>query len=96
MARKETVSFQEFVLQFERLLRQGEAVEVVRLDTEYLRALEAYIDDVRNRIGTMDEVTFDSFRESLATELNRLQKMKNVASYKKAKHKQKTFNDGWE
>ena len=96
MARKETVGFQEFVLQFERLLQKGDEVETVRLDTEYLRALEAYIADVHSRIGTMDEAAFGSFRASVATELNRLQKMKNVASYKKAKHKQKTFHDGWE
>ena len=96
MARKEKLTLQEFVLQFERLLRQGDGVEVIRLDTEYLRALETYIADVRSRIERMDEAAFASFRDSLATELNRLQKMKNIASYKKAKHKQKTFHDGWE
>jgi len=58
--------------------------EKVRLDTEYLRELERYIEQLYKRVSEMnpDEENFASFKDVESTNLNRLQKMKNDASYK--------------
>jgi hypothetical protein len=98
MLRKDTITFQEFSLKFSQLMEKFSETEKVRLDTEYLRELESYIERLYKRISQtcLDEESFASFKEEESTNLNRLQKMKNDSGYKKEKHKKRTFNDGWE
>jgi hypothetical protein len=98
MLRKEKITFQDFTLKFAELMAKRDAIERVRLDTEYLRALERYIDALYKRVKSesMDEEDFAFFRETECSNLNRLQKMKNESGYRKEKYKKRTFSDGWE
>jgi ribonuclease D len=75
-----------------------EDIEKVRLDTEYLKELESYIEALHKRVTrtAMNEEDFAFFKEAEATNLTRLQKMKNESGYRKDKHKKRTLNDGWE
>jgi len=79
-------------------MEKGTQLEKTRLDTEYLREAERYIEELYREVSEMspDDEAFAEFRERESSNLNRLQKMKNTASYKKEKHKSRTFNDGWE
>lgn len=98
MLRKDSVSFQEFSLKFKDLMERGRHIEKTRLESEYLRETERYIEELYRRIEDMtpDEAEFDAFKEQESMRLNRLQKMKNMAAYRKEKHKKRTFSDGWE
>jgi len=66
----------------------------VRLDSQYMQKLKSYaqliIDSVDNHSNS-----FEDEKQLLLKEANLLHKEKNRSNYKKAKHKHKSFNDGY-
>ena len=66
----------------------------VRLDSQYMQKLKAYIGHILNSIENHTE-DFQEEREMLLKEANLLHKEKNKTVYKKEKHKHSKFNDGY-
>jgi len=98
MFRDEKVTSQDFTVKFEQLKQRFDQKEPVHLDAEYHKQMKAYIerlyrDTVLN--GAFDDTRLKDIREAEMSNLNRLQKMKNAASYKKEKHKAKPQNEDW-
>jgi uncharacterized protein with von Willebrand factor type A (vWA) domain len=69
-----------FSLFYNKLKKLGE----VHLDSEYLREMKSYIDNIPKKLATIK--TLDEIRESNVTALNRIQKIKNSTEYKKEKY----------
>ena len=88
----------KFLERFDELMARLDALEKIRLDSEYLRESEAHYRRLHRSLHerSFDDEELDGMRESAMSELNRLQKMKNGSSYKKAKHKERERSDGWE
>ncbi len=83
---------------FDELMEKLDGMETIRLDTEYLRESEAYYRRLREEwhAAPFDARRLDELREAEMSNLNRLQKMKNRNSYRKAKHRKHAERDGWE
>ena len=97
MFRNKEMTASAFVKKFKELKEKLSVSMKAPLDLEYYRELEAYIDRLFNQIAfaeDFDDAKLDDIREPEMSNLNRLQKMKNNNSYKKAKHKRK--NEDWE
>jgi len=98
MLRDENVNSEAFVLKFDVLKKKLDERVVVQLDSSYHQELKSYIirlfsDTCSNALFT-DKV-FSEIREPEMSNLNRLQKLKNNASYKKDKHKSQRENEDW-
>ena len=98
MLRDSGTDAEGFRTKFAQLKKKLDKQESVHLDTEYLRASEAYIERLYRETvlsGKLDEKAFDKIREAEMSNLNRLQKIKNRNSYKKEKHKSQSRNEDW-
>ncbi len=87
-----------FRVKLNEMVNKLNELATIRLDTEYLNESHLYINRFFNKI-TQENFTqkdLEDIKDAEMSNLNRLQKMKNRTSYKKAKHKQKVANDGWE
>ncbi|RXJ60245.1 hypothetical protein [Candidatus Marinarcus aquaticus] len=87
----------DFELYKERTLKNYEEMkkaQSVDLNSPYLVALKNYIDLVLRSIEHHSE-SFENEKEMLLKEANLLQKEKNRTSYKKDKHKNQNFYDGY-
>lgn len=87
----------DFELYKERTLKNYEEMkkaESVDLNSNYLVALKNYINMVLQTLENHSD-DFKSEKEALLKEANLLQKEKNRNTYKKDKHKHKSFNDGY-
>jgi len=98
MFRDDKVGSQDFSVKFAQLKSKLDQRDAVHLDSEYHQQLKQYIerlhgDTCANSLFS-DEVLSD-MREAEMSNLNRLQKLKNAASYKKDKHKAKSQNEDW-
>lgn len=81
----------------ERTLKNFKDVEKVKemdLNSTYLTNLRAFINKVMSNITDV-EGDFTSKKEGLLKDANLLQKEKNQGSYKKDKHKNQKFDDGY-
>ena len=98
MLRRPETSATDFRKRFSELMQKLDALETIRLDSEYLRESEAYYRRLFDRIGGEDfgEENLKEIREAEMSNLNRLQKMKNRSSYRKEKHRERAKSDGWE
>ena len=98
MLRDETVGSKDFVLKLAQLKKRFDERVEVQLDSEYHQQLKAYIIRLHH-VTCLDELfsdkNFDDIRDAEMSNLNRLQKLKNGASYKKDKHKSKRQNEDW-
>jgi hypothetical protein len=97
MFRNEEIKASAFSKKFLELKEKLSAMEKIPLDFGYYRELESYIHRLFDQIvnaDDFDDAVLDDIREAEMSNLNRLQKMKNRNSYKKAKHKGK--NEDWE
>jgi len=98
MLRDDNVSSKDFVLKLTQLKKRFDERVEVQLDSEYHQQLKAYIIRL-HRVTCLDEMfsdkNFDDIRDAEMSNLNRLQKLKNGASYKKDKHKSKRQNEDW-
>jgi hypothetical protein len=98
MFRDESVEAQAFVEKFKQLKAKFDENEPVHLDAEYHREMVSYIERLYGQTVTneaFDTPRLNEIREAEMSNLNRLQKMKNATSYKKAKHKAKAQNEDW-
>jgi len=98
MFRDVNISAQKFMVKFEELKKNFDKRVVVHLDSEYHQQLKDYI--VRLYLQTclaeeFSDKDFNDIRELEMSNLNRLQKLKNSASYKKDKHKSKHQDTDW-
>ena len=89
---------EKFLKRFDELMERLNGLESIRLDSEYLRESEAHYRTLHQKIheNDFDDEALDAMRENAMSELNRLQKMKNRSSYRKAKHRERVHRDGWE
>ncbi|ADV47317.1 hypothetical protein [Nitratifractor salsuginis] len=88
----------KFRQRFTELMQRLDELDQIRLDSEYLRESENHYRSFFRRIDRkdFDDRELDGMREAEMSNLNRLQKMKNRSSYRKAKHRERVKNDGWE
>jgi hypothetical protein len=70
-------------------------IESIRLDSAYPSALEKYANEIINTLNYEEIEDVEELREYLLKQANLLQKEKNKTRYKKNKHKNATFNDGY-
>lgn len=85
------------VLFQERTLKNFKDVQKVKemdLNSTYLTGLRSFINKVMFTISDV-EGDFSSKKEALLKDANQLQRDKNQASYKKDKHKNQKFDDGY-
>lgn len=98
MFRDEKVSAEDFVSKFKHLKEKFDEKAEVQLESEYHQQLKEYIVRLYQQTCATETFTdkqFSDIREAEMSNLNRLQKLKNVTSYKKEKHKAKHHNEDW-
>ena len=98
MLRDETVCSEKFQNKFNELKKKFDEKEDVNLDSEYHQQLKNYIERLHRQTcvcESFDNKVFDDLRDAEMSNLNRLQKLKNSASYKKDKHKAKREQEDW-
>ena len=98
MFRDDSVCSESFIKKFEQLKKKFDEKEVVQLDSEYHQQLKSYIERIYLQTCGVKEFTdkvFNDLRDAEMSNLNRLQKLKNGASYKKDKHRAKSQNEDW-
>jgi hypothetical protein len=98
LLRHPDTSASKFRQRFVELMQRLDALDQIRLDSEYLRESESYYRRFFDQIDRedFDDEELDTLREAEMSNLNRIQKMKNRSSYRKAKHRERVKNDGWE
>ena len=70
------------------------AIPSIRLNSQYLKLLENYV-NLTLQYTSNYEGNFKKEKEDLLYRSNQLHKEKNKSTYKKDKHKNKSFNDGY-
>ena len=98
MFRDTQISASDFVEKFIRLKERLDLVDSTPLDLEYYKELNVYINRLYNQIvlgEILSDSALDDIREAEMSNLNRLQKIKNSNTYKKAKHKYQSKNEDW-
>ena len=97
MLRNDATTAEGFAGKLDTLMRRLDEMERPRMDSEYLRETQAYVDrlhaDVREE--GFDQERYADIREAEMTHLNRLQKLKNRTGYKKDKHRHGERDQDW-
>lgn len=88
------VDFQTYETQVIKWYEDFKDVEKIRLNNTYLSQMEAYVELILQILHN-DLEDFEEQKERLLKEANLLHKEKNKTNYKKDKHKQKSYNDGY-
>jgi hypothetical protein len=89
LLRNEETTATQFAQKLHTLMEQLNALEKPRMDSEYMRQAQAYVERLYSDTlaeGFGDEQYAD-IREAEMSNLNRLQKLKNKTTYKKEKHR---------
>jgi hypothetical protein len=94
LLKNEDFNAQIFKKNVDKYYKEILKVKAVRLDSEYLNMLEAFVNNTLAKTNTTDD-DFTEQRTSLLKEVNILAKEKNKATYKKDKHKDRDFYDGY-
>ncbi|RXK07933.1 hypothetical protein [Halarcobacter bivalviorum] len=82
----------------ERILKNYEdikRVKAVDLNSQYLTNLIAFINRTLQSLESSTDEDFENVRATLLKEANLLQKEKKRSTYKKDKHKNSKFDDGY-
>jgi hypothetical protein len=98
MFRNEDICSEKFKKKFVELKKKFDEKVVIHLDSAYHQQLKEYIERIYSQscqVEFFDNKMFDDMRDAEMSNLNRLQKLKNGASYKKDKHKSKSQNEDW-
>jgi len=98
MFRDENVCSERFRKKFRELKKKLDEKTEISLDSEYHQQLKNYIERVYEQTclaDIFDDKKINDLREAEMSNLNRLQKLKNGASYKKDKHRSKRENEDW-
>ena len=93
---KRTTSSQ-FSNKFRQLMDELEKLEKPRMDSEYMRQTQAYIERLYadTRMEEFDDDRYAKIHEAEMSNLNRLQKLKNKSTYKKEKHRHGERDQDW-
>ena len=94
LLKSKDVDFQTYETQVIKWYEDFKDVEKIRLNNTYLNQMEAYVDLILQILHN-DLEDFEEQKERLLKEANLLHKEKNKTNYKKEKHKQKSYNDGY-
>ncbi|MCK5295049.1 MAG: hypothetical protein KAJ49_10370 [Arcobacteraceae bacterium] len=86
-------NFEIFKINIEKYYQEIQKVQAIRLDSEYHKKLQEYVNTTLQKIETHSK-TFEDEQQLLLKEANLLHKEKNKSSYKKDKHRKKNFHDG--
>lgn len=86
--------FEKFKVRTVKNYEEMKKAQEVMLTSSYLISLKKFIDLVMSSIQDHTK-TFEKERDFLLKEANLLQKEKNKNNYKKDKHKNKRFDDGY-
>lgn len=90
----ENFDFKLFAKRVEKNYKVLKKVEETRLDSTYTNALQNYVNLVLRTLS--DESSDEQAKHKLLLkEVNLIEKEKNRGAYKKEKHKDKSFNDGY-
>ena len=98
MFRDTQISAFDFVDKFKQLKGKLDLAESIPLDLEYYKELESYINRIYVQMILSEKLNdnmLNDIREAEMSNLNRLQKLKNSNTYKKAKHKSKSKSEDW-
>ncbi len=95
MLRDEKTTVSIFKKKFDELIKKMEQLDPIRLDSEYLKETQSYIDRLYQHSQTLDDETFEDIRAAEMSNLNRLQKLKQKSNYKKEKHRHKDRDQDW-
>ncbi len=90
----ENFDFKLFVKRVEKNYKVLKKVEEIRLDSSYTNALQNYVNLVLRTVEDENEDD-EAKHKLLLKEANLIEKEKNRGSYKKDKHKDQSFNDGY-
>ncbi|MDD3343839.1 MAG: hypothetical protein PHR87_09720 [Sulfurospirillaceae bacterium] len=93
--KNENFNFELFRKRIEKSYKVLQKVEASRLDSTYTNALQRYVELVLRTINEEDGENNEEKHKLLLKEANLLEKEKNRGSYKKDKHKDQSFNDGY-
>ncbi len=93
MFRDRDVTQNQFLKKFRELKEDLDRESNIILNSEYHEKIENYIDKLYNEC--QNDFKLDDIREINMTHLNRLQKLKNRASYKREKHKHRSRYEDW-
>jgi len=93
MFRNSNTTQKQFLKKFQELKDNLDKQIDIQLNSEYHEQMKSYIYNLYSEC--QKEFILDDIREINMTHLNRLQKLKNKASYKKDKHKHKSKNEDW-
>jgi len=86
--------FEIFVVNIEKYYHEIKKVEAIRLDSEYHKKLQEYV-NITLQCTANHSKTFEDEQQLLLKEANLLHKEKNKSSYKKDKHRKKNYSDGY-
>ncbi|MDD3462419.1 MAG: hypothetical protein PHW07_02115 [Sulfurospirillaceae bacterium] len=92
--KNESFDLKLFEKRVEKSLKTLRKAEPVRLDSAYTNALHNYVELVLRTLNN-EEDDAESKRKVLLKEVNLIEKERNRSSYKKDKHKEQGFNDGY-
>lgn len=92
--KNENFDFVLFCKRVEKSYKVLKKVEEARLDSTYTNALQRYVELVLRTISEKGD-NYEEKHKLLLKEANLLEKERNRSSYKKEKHKDKSFNDGY-
>ena len=96
--RNHSIDAKTLKIKMQELMQGFSKLEKIRLDTEYIKESQNYIEDIYKHIMSkdFDDKQLNSIRQEQIGILNRLQKMKNKSRYKKDKYAHKRATEGWE
>jgi len=83
-----------FKLNIDRYYEDITKVKAVRLDSQYHKKLQDYVNLVLQFTQNHSK-TFEDEKQLFLKEANLLHKEKNKSTYKKDKHRKRSFNDGY-
>ena len=85
----------DFTLKFDELKTKFDKLESIRLDSEYLREMQSYIERLYVATQDIDQKRFAEIKSLEMSNLNRLQKLKKRTTYRKDKHRNRSRDQDW-
>jgi len=95
LLRQEETTAVQFTTKFDELMQKLGELESIRLDSEYLQETKSYIDRLYFQTKEITDKEFEDIKAAEMSNLNRLQKLKNLSNYKKEKHRSRQQEEDW-
>lgn len=93
--KEKTFELEEFKKRVTKTYEMLKKITPTRLDSSYLCALENYANEIVNVLNLEEIEDSSQYQTTLLKQANLLQKEKNKTRYKKDKHKNSSFSDGY-